>query len=193
MAGQRGVEWTEARMTAVCLGAGYDNPFAVGHRVPHTTVACNECGIYASRTYQPLGGFEGVVALSGKVVVGERGYRAEHAEIVALSASARYNRSSPDPGLGVPFLSGAEIRASTTLAPALWLADQAALWLTARGYTTADEALARARGMLCVSGALPRGALGIPVMALSPLCVGFGCWTLVDADNTLCPSCQVAP
>lgn len=65
--------------------------------VPHTDGRCGEprCGIYATRTPEmamrgipPEGGWAiGLVALSGKVVEHERGYRAQRADVRAIVVS----------------------------------------------------------------------------------------------------------
>jgi hypothetical protein len=79
--------WTEPRNVASCrTGQG---------EVPHSDGRCGRlgCGIYATKELAPLlrnhtapsdhGYLTGLVAMTGKVVEHERGYRAERAEVVA--------------------------------------------------------------------------------------------------------------
>lgn len=93
--GLRGVKmvWRDRRMTATCLSHGGSN------EIPHTDGRCGRlgCGVYAAKSIQRLyRGFEvaeigdvalGLVALTGKVVEHESGYRAGEATVIALGAS----------------------------------------------------------------------------------------------------------
>lgn len=86
------VAWRRPWLSAECLS---DIP---GDDVPHSEERCGKpaCGIYATKELGPF--YElygeslfdeavvGVVALSGKVVEHERGYRARHARVVAAVA-----------------------------------------------------------------------------------------------------------
>jgi hypothetical protein len=96
LVGQAGTNWTSTRHTAECLDR---NQFVVGeearlawdrgaaaHPIPHMTMACNECGIYAFRDPAVFGavGTLGLVALSGRVIEGSKGWRAEQAEVIAV-------------------------------------------------------------------------------------------------------------
>jgi len=84
----RDVVWSET-LSARCLASGveyFDASYA--HRAPER--ACR-CGIYA--WYQPgdpnmtgTGGVFGVIEASGLIFMGTRGFRAEHARIVAVLA-----------------------------------------------------------------------------------------------------------
>ena len=81
--------WTESTKTASCM---------LGGGVPHTDGRCNEvafgCGIYAAKDMHQLlrrNGLTlkkdfaaGLVALEGKVVEHERGYRAERTRVLSL-------------------------------------------------------------------------------------------------------------
>lgn len=80
--------WTTPTKQAQC------SKLAGNRDVPHTDVRCSEprCGIYATRTPEMAmqsipaeGGWAiGLVALSGKVVEHERGYRAQRADVRAI-------------------------------------------------------------------------------------------------------------
>jgi hypothetical protein len=88
------VTWRLPEMQAECLTTGGRDG------VPHSDGRCGRlgCGVYATKELGPLVGAHlhqqshsyavGLVALSGKVVEHEFGYRAERAEIVALVAVA---------------------------------------------------------------------------------------------------------
>ncbi len=87
--------WNGPALEAHCLGGGRIEGRLVG--VPHTNGECGNppCGIYAYCAPQGLignlaqpGHAVGLVALSGKVVEHERGYRAQFARVVALAVSA---------------------------------------------------------------------------------------------------------
>jgi hypothetical protein len=83
------VKWDSPDLDAECSRFDPDE-------VPHTNGRCG-CGIYAAKNlhdllteYVPglLNGFAvGLVAMSGKVVEHERGYRAGHARVIALALS----------------------------------------------------------------------------------------------------------
>ncbi len=86
--------WNGPALEAHCLGGGRVEGRSVG--VPHTNGECGNppCGIYAYGAPQGLigdlvqpGHAVGLVALSGKVVEHERGYRAQFAGVVALAVS----------------------------------------------------------------------------------------------------------
>lgn len=91
--GLRGVRviWRARRKTAECSRSGHGRP-------PHSDGRCGRlgCGIYAAKDVHELAhsrlldGVEafviGLVALTGKVVEHESGYRAEHAELIAACA-----------------------------------------------------------------------------------------------------------
>jgi len=86
--------WNGPELEAHCLGGGRIAGRSVG--VPHTNGECGNppCGIYAYGGPQALignlarpGHAVGLVALSGKVVEHERGYRAQLARVVALAVS----------------------------------------------------------------------------------------------------------
>ncbi len=92
--------WPAPAMTARC-GRHPGDRF----EVPHTDGRCGRlgCGIYATKEPGPLilehlpasarGWVGGVVALTGKVVEHEHGYRAESAEVVAAAAVGRRERA----------------------------------------------------------------------------------------------------
>jgi hypothetical protein len=98
--------WPGPRLAARCLAGG------PALDVPHAVEVCGgvpPCGIYATKRLAELlaehgvaPGVQvamGVVALSGKVVEHERGYRAAVAEVVALSLVSRTARLvTSDPG-----------------------------------------------------------------------------------------------
>lgn len=87
------IPWSGPSMTATCLRA------AGGDEIPHTDGRCGRlgCGIYVAKEVAPL--YEefgvrgrgdvalGLVALTGKVVEHDRGYRGARADVVALGAS----------------------------------------------------------------------------------------------------------
>jgi hypothetical protein len=86
------MRWPGRKMTATCLVVG-------GSRdIPHTDGHCGRlgCGVYAAKSVEPLyrefdvAGIGdvavGLVALSGKVVEHEAGYRGAEAEVIALAA-----------------------------------------------------------------------------------------------------------
>lgn len=86
------VTWNEPHMTARCLAT-------LDHTgVPHADGRCGRlgCGVYATKELRPLltahieahsyGYAVGLVALAGRVVEHEHGYRGEQARIVALVA-----------------------------------------------------------------------------------------------------------
>ena len=87
------VRWTSPEMNAVCLYQGDVDD------VPHSDERCGRlgCGVYAAKDIQALlkgflsgeeqGFAVGLVALTGKVIEHERGYRAAHARVIALAAS----------------------------------------------------------------------------------------------------------
>lgn len=93
--GLRGVKmvWRDRRMTATCLSHGGSN------EVPHTDGRCGRlgCGVYAAKSIDRLyRDFEvaaigdvalGLVALAGKVVEHESGYRGAEATVIALGVS----------------------------------------------------------------------------------------------------------
>lgn len=87
--------WPGRKLTATCLSSG-------GKReIPHTDGRCGRlgCGVYAAKTVDPLftefdiAGIGdvalGLVALTGKVVEHDHGYRGAEAEVIALGASRR--------------------------------------------------------------------------------------------------------
>lgn len=88
--------WPTSRLRATC-GAGYDDV-----EIPHTDGRCGRlgCGVYAAKqpepvieSFRPDSGYRyaaGRVALSGKVVEHDTGYRAEVAQVVAVVAAARH-------------------------------------------------------------------------------------------------------
>ena len=92
--GMHGVKmaWRERTMTATCLARGGSD------EIPHTDGRCGRlgCGVYAAKSIDSLfRGFDvtgigdvavGLVALTGKVVEHETGYRAAEATVVALGA-----------------------------------------------------------------------------------------------------------
>ncbi|MFQ5522266.1 MAG: hypothetical protein ACE5F5_01640 [Acidimicrobiia bacterium] len=83
--------WRHREMTAHCLTTGSD------FEVPHTDGRCGDppCGIYLAKDVADLLNAHvefdldeiavGLVGLSGKVVEHERGYRGEHATVMALA------------------------------------------------------------------------------------------------------------
>ena len=85
--------WSERSLVATCLSRGGDN------EIPHTDGRCGRlgCGVYAAKTVDPLyTEFDvsaigdvalGLVALTGKVVEHDDGYRGAEATVVALGAS----------------------------------------------------------------------------------------------------------
>lgn len=85
--------WQSRRMTATCLTTRGDG------EIPHTDGRCGRlgCGVYAAKTVDPLyreldlAGIGdvalGLVALTGKVVEHDSGYRGAEAEVIALAAS----------------------------------------------------------------------------------------------------------
>jgi hypothetical protein len=85
--------WEGRTLVATCLSQGGDE------EIPHTDGRCGRlgCGVYAAKTVDPLyvefdvrgiGDVAlGLVALSGKVVDHDEGYRAAEATVVALGAS----------------------------------------------------------------------------------------------------------
>lgn len=85
--------WTGRKLDAKCLAGGPEID------VPHAIGVCGSppCGIYATKDLKELAaelgdhiyGYValGFVELSGKVVEHERGYRAAHAEVVALAVA----------------------------------------------------------------------------------------------------------
>ncbi len=85
--------WHGRKMTATCLTT------ANRDEIPHSDGRCGRlgCGVYAAKTVDPLyREFDiarigdvalGLVALTGKVVEHDAGYRGAEAEVVALSAS----------------------------------------------------------------------------------------------------------
>jgi len=84
--------WSSRKMTATCLSRGDQG------EIPHTDGRCGRlgCGVYAAKSVDPLyRGFDvagigdvalGLVALTGKVVEHDSGYRAAEAEVIALGA-----------------------------------------------------------------------------------------------------------
>lgn len=84
--------WSSRKMTATCLSRGDQG------EIPHTDGRCGRlgCGVYAAKSVDPLyrefdvAGIGdvalGLVALTGKVVEHDSGYRAAEAEIIALGA-----------------------------------------------------------------------------------------------------------
>ncbi len=87
--------WTAPRLQATCEGNGSRI------EVPHSDGRCGRlgCGVYASKDAHALltefapalrsGFIVGLVALTGKLVEHERGYRAEEAEVEAMVAVDR--------------------------------------------------------------------------------------------------------
>ncbi len=85
--------WSGRSLTATCLSRGGDE------EIPHTDGRCGRlgCGVYAAKTVDPLykefnvssiGDVAlGLVALTGKVVEHDAGYRGARATVVALGAS----------------------------------------------------------------------------------------------------------
>lgn len=88
--GASGVRWTSPTMVATCL-RGFP-----GEDLPHSVARCGPpaCGIYATKRIRDLGPDQagwlgvdqavGVVALTGKVVEHEEGYRGARATVVAI-------------------------------------------------------------------------------------------------------------
>jgi hypothetical protein len=86
--------WEQPRLEAQCVAPSGLVRDSAG--VPHTNGECRrpQCGIYAFKgvdvVISGLAGRDnavGLVALSGKVVEHDRGYRSRHAEVVALAAA----------------------------------------------------------------------------------------------------------
>lgn len=87
--------WLNRKMGAVCLTRGRDV------EIPHSDGRCGRlgCGVYAAKTIEPLyRNFDvrsikdfalGLVAMTGKVVEHDDGYRAAEATVVALAAALR--------------------------------------------------------------------------------------------------------
>ena len=87
------VPWTSRTLVATCLSRGGDE------EIPHSDGRCGRlgCGVYAAKSVEPLyeefGVAEmgdvalGLVALQGKVVEHEAGYRGAEATVVALGAT----------------------------------------------------------------------------------------------------------
>ena len=87
------VPWTSRSLVATCLSRGGDE------EIPHSDGRCGRlgCGVYAAKTverlYEEFGVADmgdvalGVVALQGKVVEHEAGYRGAEATVVALGAT----------------------------------------------------------------------------------------------------------
>ena len=85
--------WSSRSLTATCLARGGER------EIPHTDGRCGRlgCGVYVAKTVDPLytefnvSGIGdvalGLVALTGKVVEHEAGYRGAEATVVALGAS----------------------------------------------------------------------------------------------------------
>ncbi|MCP4966430.1 MAG: hypothetical protein GY926_14500 [bacterium] len=85
--------WPERTLVATCLSRGG------GEEIPHTDGRCGRlgCGVYAAKLVDPLyTEFDvtaigdvalGLVALTGKVVEHDEGYRAASATVIALAAS----------------------------------------------------------------------------------------------------------
>lgn len=85
--------WLNRKMTAVCLTRGGDV------EIPHSDGRCGRlgCGVYAAKTIEPLyRDFDvksikdvalGLVAMTGKVVEHDDGYRAAEVTVVALAAA----------------------------------------------------------------------------------------------------------
>jgi hypothetical protein len=96
------VHWPTPRLTSTCLRE------VPGDDIPHAAWRCGPpaCGIYAVKTLDMFPGdvagclmdrsIVGVVALSGKVVEHESGYRGQHGTVVALSARQGTNRLLSD-------------------------------------------------------------------------------------------------
>ena len=98
--------WPTSRLRATC-GAGYDDV-----EIPHTDGRCGRlgCGVYAAKrpepvleSFRPASGHRyvaGRVAMTGKVVEHDTGYRAEVAEAVAVVAAGRHGvLATRDPAL----------------------------------------------------------------------------------------------
>jgi len=91
------VRWNGPVLDAVCSHTFDDD------EIPHTDRRCGGlgCGVYAAKDVHELlrefvagercGFAAGVVALTGKVVEHERGYRAAHARVVALAVAGPTN------------------------------------------------------------------------------------------------------
>ncbi|NOY56247.1 MAG: hypothetical protein GXP34_09710 [Actinobacteria bacterium] len=91
------VRWNGPTLDAAC-SHGSD-----GDEIPHTDGRCGRlgCGVYAAKDVHELlqqfvarerrGFAAGVVALTGKVVEHERGYRAAHASVIALAVAGPMN------------------------------------------------------------------------------------------------------
>jgi hypothetical protein len=87
--------WISRKMTAVCLTSGGE------FEIPHSDGRCGRlgCGVYAAKSIGPLyRDFDvksikdfalGLVAMTGKVVEHDDGYRAAEATVVALAATLR--------------------------------------------------------------------------------------------------------
>jgi hypothetical protein len=85
------LKWSSSSMVARCLRQ------VVGDDIPHSESQCGPpaCGIYAAKTLDPFaygvtgclhdGWAIGVVALSGKVIEHEHGYRGAHGSVVAIA------------------------------------------------------------------------------------------------------------
>ena len=86
-------QWRQPKLTALCLNS------VPGEDVPHSVHRCGPpaCGAYATKSLEVLRdelGIKkvteyavGVVALTGKVIEHEHGYRAAHASVTAISAT----------------------------------------------------------------------------------------------------------
>lgn len=98
--------WPTPLLRATC-SAGYDDV-----EIPHTDGRCGRlgCGVYAAKrpepvleSFRPQAGYRyvaGRVAMSGKVVEHDTGYRAEVAEAVAVVAAGRHGvLATRDPAL----------------------------------------------------------------------------------------------
>ncbi len=84
--GNYGVRWLSTTHPAVCDKQQRSEVLAK-LPIPHSNQACNECGVYASKkVVNTLNGVFGVVALTGRILEGSKGYRAEKAEVIAAVA-----------------------------------------------------------------------------------------------------------
>ena len=106
LSGAASQPWIAPELSAVCL----NKPGSEQRPVPHDVSACRRppCGIYALKDVerirealgQVLGGgcavaAAGVVEMSGRVIEHSRGYRAQHARVIALvvfTASGRWTQ-----------------------------------------------------------------------------------------------------
>lgn len=90
-------EWHQGKLSATCHHLGRTRRADPTHRPP---VERCECGIYAWNALRPITESiflsslcaVGVVSLSGRILVGEKGYRAERAEVLALGGNVAWDQ-----------------------------------------------------------------------------------------------------